>query len=168
MELQEFWEIIEKSKQSAGTDQQAQYDAIKEMLSQMLVEEIMDFERHFQELQSTSWLNVLWGAAYLINGGCSDDCFDYFRSWLVAQGKDVFEKAVENPDSLADYEEAEEDKVEFEDLLYLSNRVYKEKIGENLPDSVYVTVYGSSGEDWDFDDENEMKKRYPKLCTKFY
>jgi len=28
----------------------------------------------------------LWGAAYLINGGCSDDGFEYFRRWLVSRG----------------------------------------------------------------------------------
>ncbi len=46
---------------------------------------------------------------------------------------------------LTDYE-VEEDEVEFDDLLYVSNRVYEDKTGENLPDSVYVTVYGNSGE----------------------
>jgi hypothetical protein len=28
-----------------------------------------------------------WGAAYLANGGCSDDGFDYFRGWLIGQGR---------------------------------------------------------------------------------
>ena len=32
----------------------------------------------------------LWGAAYLMKGGCSDDAFDYFRGWLVAQGRRVW------------------------------------------------------------------------------
>ena len=31
----------------------------------------------------------LWGAAYLANGGCSDDGFDYFRGWLIGQGRKV-------------------------------------------------------------------------------
>jgi Protein of unknown function (DUF4240) len=29
----------------------------------------------------------LWGAVYLMQGGCSDDAFDYFRGWLVMQGR---------------------------------------------------------------------------------
>lgn len=33
-------------------------------------------------------------------GGCSDDQFDYFRFWLISRGKDIFYKAIENPDSL--------------------------------------------------------------------
>ena len=47
----------------------------------------------------------LWGAAYLINGGCSDDGFEYFRRWLVLQGRDVFQAAVSNPDTLAEVAE---------------------------------------------------------------
>ncbi|MFE5591185.1 DUF4240 domain-containing protein [Streptomyces sp. NPDC056549] len=33
-------------------------------------------------------------AAYMVNGGCCDDGFDYFRGWLIAQGRNVFERAV--------------------------------------------------------------------------
>ena len=44
----------------------------------------------------------LWGAAYLINGGCSDDGFDHFRGWLMTQGREVFARAVAEPDSLAE------------------------------------------------------------------
>jgi hypothetical protein len=42
-----------------------------------------------------------WGAAYLANGGCSDDGFDYFRGWLIGQGRKVYETVLADPDSLA-------------------------------------------------------------------
>jgi hypothetical protein len=29
----------------------------------------------------------LWAAAYVINGGASDDGFEYFLGWLMAQGR---------------------------------------------------------------------------------
>lgn len=41
-------------------------------------------------------------AASLILGGCSDDGFEYFRGRLIAQGREVFERSVADPDSLAD------------------------------------------------------------------
>ena len=44
----------------------------------------------------------LWGAAYLMKGGCSDDAFDYFRGWLVAQGRRTWERALRDPDTLAE------------------------------------------------------------------
>lgn len=30
--------------------------------------------------------------------GCSDDSFDYFRGWFIAQGKDVYMDALAEPD----------------------------------------------------------------------
>jgi hypothetical protein len=51
---------------------------------------------------SCSYLGSLWAAAYRINGDCSDDGFDYFRDWLITQGRDMFEAAVADPDALAD------------------------------------------------------------------
>jgi hypothetical protein len=44
----------------------------------------------------------LWAAAYVINGGCSDDGFDYFRAWLMLQGQGTFGQAVADLDSPAD------------------------------------------------------------------
>ena len=53
-------------------------------------------------LMADSYRTPLWAAAYVINGGCSDDGFDYFRGWLIVQGRQVFERAVADPDALAD------------------------------------------------------------------
>ena len=44
----------------------------------------------------------LGAAAYLMRGGYSDDGFDYFRGWLIAQGRSRRERALADPDSLAD------------------------------------------------------------------
>ena len=51
----------------------------------------------------------LWDVAYAINGGCSDDGFVYFRWWLVMQGEDILEAALENPESLAEISAATRD-----------------------------------------------------------
>jgi len=44
----------------------------------------------------------LWGAAYIIGGGCSDDGFIDFQYGLIAKGREIYESALANPDSLAD------------------------------------------------------------------
>ena len=49
-----------------------------------------------------SYRSSLWAAAYVINAGCSDDGFGYFRGWLMFQGRETFGQAVADPDSLAD------------------------------------------------------------------
>src|SRR5262245_53974222 len=61
----------------------------------------MGFERQFEKIHTGSCSWNLWGAAYLMNGGCSDDGFEYFRAWLMAQGRRTFEKAVEDADTKA-------------------------------------------------------------------
>ena len=73
----------------------------------------------------------LWGAAYLINGGCSDDGFAYFRSWLISRGRAAYEEAVRDPDSLADLVDPDRDDYEFEDLWGLALVVYEERTGED-------------------------------------
>jgi hypothetical protein len=40
----------------------------------------------------------LWGAAFVINGGCSDDGCERFRARLIMQGRDVFERALDDPE----------------------------------------------------------------------
>ncbi len=127
-------------------------------------DEIIEFDRLLCQLLNESYTWELWGAAYIINDGCSDDGFDYFRAWLISQGREVFENANKNPDSLAGIEDLEEN-VEFEELLYAANRAYEKVTGEEMtliPNSLPLLDEG-----WDFDDTVEMKKRYPRLCKRF-
>ncbi|MFB7650948.1 MULTISPECIES: DUF4240 domain-containing protein [unclassified Streptomyces] len=72
------------------------------LLASWPVEEIVAAEQVLWELMVDSYTNPLWAAAYIANGGCSDDGFDYFRGWLIAQGRGVFERAVTDPDALAE------------------------------------------------------------------
>ncbi len=45
----------------------------------------------------------VWGAAYLVEGGCSDDAFMDFRDGLVLAGRATFERTLADPDTLADH-----------------------------------------------------------------
>ena len=44
-------------------------------------------------------------AAEMICGYVSDDVFTDWRSWVIAMGRDTFERIAENPDRLADVED---------------------------------------------------------------
>jgi uncharacterized protein DUF4240 len=127
----------------------------------------VEFEGHFTELRAESYSWELWGAAYLMNGGCSDDGFEYFRAWLIAQGREIFETALKDPDTLAVLASPEG---ELEDFLYVASGLYEDETGEVMPESV-VIFRGMGppdlGEGWDFDSAAEMKKRYPKLFAKY-
>ena len=112
-----FWRMIEAAKRESGGDVDAQVSTLQDALAKLPPEEIIGFEKISDEMYARSYRWDLWGAAYLINGGCSDDGFDYFRGWLVAQGRATWERAVADPDSLADLGlDPDDDFLECEDI----------------------------------------------------
>ncbi|MDR2051388.1 MAG: DUF4240 domain-containing protein [Deltaproteobacteria bacterium] len=129
MNHEEFWKIIDAAREEAGGWEEM-YETLPERLRALELPDLMRWKLIFDEYQRLSYKNKLWAAAYVINGGCSDDAFDYFRGWLTAQGREVFLNALKDPETLAEVEAAEED-VEFEDILYAPAQAYLRKL--NLP-----------------------------------
>lgn len=67
----------------------------------------------------------LWTAATLMKGvGCNDDRFIDFRTWLNAQGKEIYMEALENTDSFAAVERYGD--CEFKTLSYVGDQVFGE------------------------------------------
>ena len=97
MEKKEFWRLIEQSREV----NQAKW--LTEELVQKELDEVLDFEFLFQGLMNDSYQSRLWGAAFVLMGGCSDDAFDYFRGWLIGQGEEIYNKVMKDPEFLADY-----------------------------------------------------------------
>lgn len=159
MERARFWEIVE----AAGATTPEGCARLTEQLTGLTPEEIVGFDRHFDELFVAADRWDLWGAAYVIGGGCSDDGFADFRGWLVAAGREVYELALRDPDALAGVPDAAEEECFCELVLYATSRAYEAKTGEPLPDND-VPAGATVGEDWDFEDTDEMRRRYPRLC----
>ena len=129
----------------------------------------MAFEMQFRKVLAESYSWRLWGAAYLICEA-NDDWFDYFRAWLVAQGRESFERAVEDPDSLAILPGPKSRAVvrAFEAFLNVAPEIYESRADDEMPDSVYHgVVQPKLGKRWNFNDTAEMRKRYPKLFAKY-
>ena len=108
----------------------------------------------------------------MINGGCSDDGFDYFRGWLLVQGREVFERAVADPDGLADVAAVRlavswRAFLECESVLYIPSQAHKVATGEELPAAAYMhrPAEPVGGWDFDFDDPAEMQRRLPRLTA---
>jgi hypothetical protein len=156
-----FWSLINSTRTEDSCEHA---EAVQTVLSQRTAEDIVDFERHMADLLASSYTWNLWGAAYLINGGCSDDGFDYFRGWLITQGQLIFDAALADPDSLADLPKLEEE-VECEDILYVAQSAHESVTGNRIP-RIPIKL-PDLGDGWDFDDDMEMKQRYPKLFAKF-
>src|SRR5947207_6722501 len=90
MDREQFWTLLEETR-PLDNNPEAHSDALIRELAKRPPEEIMDFERVFTALIGEAYRRDLWSVAYRINGGCSDDGFDYFREWLIGKGREVFE-----------------------------------------------------------------------------
>lgn len=99
MNVDGFWSIIERSRNAASPDERE--IVLGKQLRALAPAECLAFAKHFDEAFARAYTWPLWGAAYLINGGCSDDGFADFRSSLIMRGRAIFDGAIENPDSLA-------------------------------------------------------------------
>jgi hypothetical protein len=107
---------------------------LRALLLKLPPEEVLAFRDHVFELMNVAFRWELWGAAYLIAGGCSDDGFADFRSWLISMGCRVFEDAMVDAQSLLGPAQAPgvED-VFFEEFSALPARVYEEQTGREIP-----------------------------------
>ena len=113
----QFWKIISRARSEADDDPQAFAEGVSAQLIELPPAEIVSFDAVLWAKLWAAYDWRLWGAAYLINGGCSDDGFLYFRCWLISQGRKAYEAAVADPDALAKIADPEREEHEFDDLL---------------------------------------------------
>jgi hypothetical protein len=102
MTLEQFWHIIEMTKLIAVKDGFQQKDILIQILCQYPIADILDFDYLHETAIRRANTSHLWAVSCVVHDGCSDDCFDHFRSWLIAQGQKTFELALEFPDSLVE------------------------------------------------------------------
>jgi hypothetical protein len=165
MEWKQFWKVIEDAYRPDGPDH---YEALISKIAELPWPEIVGFQVRFDEaLAAANTLNIE-GAAYLINGGEHGEGFHDFRCWLVGRGRHAYEAALKHPDSLADILDG--DPVDGFGLESAALRAYEQRTGasdfyevldaaeKNMPPAP------PEGDDWDFEDETEMQKRFPRLC----
>jgi len=95
----DFWKLVETSRRGAE-DVDDQMGKLHHLLVQLPTEDILGFDTCFQECIRDAYTQELWAAAYIVNGGCSDDGFDYFMGWLIAQGRKSFEDVLADPEKL--------------------------------------------------------------------
>ncbi len=189
MDRETFWGIIETARERAGAgadDRGAEDDPLPGVLTDLLVErlspdEILAFADVAGAVARDAYAWPVWGAAYLVEGGCSDDGFMDFRDGLVLAGRATFERAVADPDSLADHPvvaamaDGGSPWFGYESLEWLVGGAWSRATGED--DDAYHaarerTSSGHShrepaGEQWDFDDDEENARRLPRLTALF-
>jgi DNA-directed RNA polymerase specialized sigma24 family protein len=172
MNVDQFWKIIDSSRSGFDPDRidgnmEQQREELRRLLLKLPPEEIIDFHNHFVEQMNKAFHWDLWGAAYIIAGGCSDDGFSDFRSWLISMGRRVFEDAVSNAESLVDVVDAPgvED-VFFEALQYVPAKAYEELTGRELPAYAGPSLAAPAGDRWS-EEKGNLEQRFPKLWARY-
>jgi hypothetical protein len=169
MDESEFWAIVESSKAASDGTFDGHAESLTAKLSALEPARIAAFDRVFTSLLYKAYSWDLWGAAYVIHGGCSDDGFSDFRSWVISMGHQVYDRALSDPESLADIELGPdgEEEASFEDFAYIAAQVYEDKVGTALPrDPTLIHPSEPGGEPWE-EDGDELAERYPKLSAKY-
>jgi len=95
LDTNQFWAIIEAGGPEVQDDPERQLAAVRQALLAPPPDELIEFHRLFNRAMEDAYTWDLWGAAYLINGGGSDDGFAYFRSWLISRGRGADPPAAE-------------------------------------------------------------------------
>lgn len=157
MDSAQFWSIVESVDSPS---------ALHDALDALSNDDLLSFERQHAAYMDQAYDWGLWGAAYVINGGCSDDAFEYFRAYLISRGRAVFEAALTDPDSLADAALDDEDK--WEDWMSPTMCVVHARTGQYAfvgpPDPHRARRQEPSGEPWTDDD---LPSRFPRLARQY-
>lgn len=162
-----FWALIEQSNKGEN---------LTKILRDLSDDEIFGYYYWWRHFNAISYKQDLWAVAYVVMGGCSDDCFDYFRFWLVAQGRKTFENAMNHADSLSDVfaHIKDGDYPESEDLNYVPVEIIEQRYGEGAFDKMLDNQYevGISYPElvflWDEDNPNSIRKICPNTFDKWW
>ena len=157
-----FWDIIGRTADEGDAD--LQLEALDRALRKLSQAELPAFRDAYLRAHREANHWDLWAAAFLINGGCSDDGFSYFRDWLISKGQDVYEAAVEDADSLADVLD-EDTETEFEEFGYVADEVYEDRFDDEMPPSPVGPDGAPQGRPFD-EDEDALADRFPRIARR--
>jgi hypothetical protein len=121
-----FWAIFQRCHEAGEMGRKC--DLIKTEMIALSKKDAQAFARYFEQATDRAYCWPLWGAAYVINGGCGDDTFSDFRASLISWGRVAFEKALSDPDSLAE-EDMDESSWFYEGFQYAVHGDIKANLG---------------------------------------
>ncbi|MGW5679254.1 DUF4240 domain-containing protein [Streptomyces sp. NPDC003860] len=142
MDGKTFWALMDELSCRPG-DRYERLEWLRGKLRRRPAAEAVEFQACLEGACAAVATGALWRALRRIEGGlCSDDGFDYFALWLVAQGQGTYEAVLADPDALADVagvralvgrhvrEWCDDEWPEWEELDYVAEAVFDELTGQ--------------------------------------
>jgi uncharacterized protein DUF4240 len=161
-----FWGLIESTRAAADNDTERQSELLEERLSKLRPRQIVRFHQLRRQMDERAYTWDIWGAAYVIDDGCSDDCFRDFRAYLISLGPSAFAAALRNPDSLAPIvQDAEQG--DWENADDVAPDAYQTATGDDFPADSSDLSGSPRGEPWDDGSQEMLVQRYPALAARF-
>jgi hypothetical protein len=163
---QSFWQLIDDTRGAAGSDTGRQTELLKERLATWSPSAILQFARIRHHLDARAYAWNLWAAAYVIEDGCSDDCFRDFRAYLILQGRGRFERALTDPDSLAPFvQDAEAG--DWESADNVAPDAYSSATGNDYPLDDSDLSGRPRGKPFNENAIGALVRRFPRLAARF-
>ena len=124
MTKDKFWKVIDNARAIVpALEAEPLRESLYKQLLKLSPDELVGFDCAWQEYRRIANSPQLIASACIINGGTSDDRFDYFKNWLILQGQYVFRQALKDPDALAEFKIPFDD-TEWEDCGYLTSLAF--------------------------------------------
>lgn len=161
MQPDAFWKIIDPIP--LKTEEEV-IEILSGELSKLDPNDVLGFRDQYLQRFTEGYSYELWGAACVINGGCSDDAFSYWHQGLVLHGEKIFKSALNDPDSLAGVEDPG---YYFQYMMQVPREVYEDLTGDEMPDSDWALPEERSGVEWPEDFSDYFLRLYPRLSERF-
>lgn len=162
MDHDRFWGIVQAAHDRSLGAMDRKCAIVRASVAALSKTDAAAFAALFAHYLHRAYDHKLWGAAYVINGGCSDDCFYDFRSALISRGRRAYERALADPDGLA-AERIDENAWFYEGFQYAVREGAEVAFGGALPRGEPHPLH-PTGERWD---EDKVYDLYPRLKRRF-
>jgi hypothetical protein len=186
VDVEEFWAMVEDARRGVSDLAARADETIAAQLVARLAaggpETVLAFHEQFSKAYGSLYRWDVWAAAYLIGRGCSDDSFSDFCAGVIGLGRTWYERVLGHPDALAEHPlvrraaaERDTDVVFSELINFATSSAYERITGDAdaFYDALETVRRGANdddvgpsdmGEDFDFDDDDEMRRRLPGLA----
>lgn len=154
-----FWDLIGAAKQGSVSESE-QMESLLEAIQTFKASEIKKFRSILDTQMDQLYHWDVWALAFFAMQGCSDDAFDYFRQWLILQGRDLIATAKDDVQKLERLPFAS---LQVEGLLAIPEIAYESRSGKPLRPAKPKRRH-LKGKAWE---ESDLQNRYPALQAKY-
>lgn len=168
MDETKFWNLLARSLQHGPS---AQYETLVGLLEELPSIELVRFEQIYDCFVAAAERGGIYGASALLTGSTlSDDSFLYFRNWLVAQGREVYEQALIEPDSLSALPEVDPQSGAWDqDIVYAAWDVLGGRADKDVSDDADDDPCEAEGEEFDWMEYTPavLQQKFPRLWARY-